>query len=70
MIASEYFVDWMDVIDTVELRKILSWISIIDKTTLCPSSPNRFKSLRACPLKDCKVFFLGLDLYPQQGVPT
>lgn len=44
MKASEYFGDWMDVIDTAELRKILSWISTIDKTTLCPSSPNIFKA--------------------------
>lgn len=34
MKASEYFGDWMDVIDTAELRKILSWISTIDKTLL------------------------------------
>lgn len=70
MKASEYFGDWMDVIDTAELRKILSWISTIDKTTLCPSSPNIFKAFRACPLKDCKVVFLGQDPYPQQGVAT
>lgn len=44
MKASEYFGDWMDVIDTVELRRILSWVSTIDKTTLCPSSPNIFKA--------------------------
>lgn len=62
MKASEYFGDWMDVIDTAELRKILSWISTIDKTTLCPSSPNIFKAFRACPLKDCKVVFLGRKL--------
>lgn len=68
MKASEYFGDWMDVIDTVELRRILSWVSTIDKTTLCPSSPNIFKAFRACPLKDCKVVFLGQD--PQQGVAT
>lgn len=70
MKASEYFGDWMDVIDTAELRKILSWISTIDKTTLCPSSPNIFKAFRSCPLKDCKVVFLGQDPYPQQGVAT
>lgn len=70
MKASEYFGDWMDVIDTVELRRILSWVSTIDKTTLCPSSPNIFKAFRACPLKDCKVVFLGQDPYPQQGVAT
>ena len=70
MTLDEYFGDWMDVIDTVELRRILSWVSTIDKTTLCPSSPNIFKAFRACPLKDCKVVFLGQDPYPQQGVAT
>ena len=62
MKASEYFGDWMDVIDTAELRKILSWISTIDKTTLCPSSPNIFKAFRACPLKDslCALRARGL----------
>lgn len=68
MKASEYFGDWMNVIDTIELRKILSWIGTIDKTTLCPSSPNIFKAFRVCPLKDCKVVFLGQN--SQQGVAT
>ena len=46
MKASEYFGDWMDVIDTAELRKILSWISTIDKTSLCPSSPRPVPTTR------------------------
>ena len=70
MKASEYFGDWMNVIDTIELRKILSWIGTMDKTTLCPSSPNIFKAFRVCPLKDCKVVFLGQNPYSQQGVAT
>ena len=70
MKASEYFGDWMNVIDAIELRKILSWIGTIDKTTLCPSSPNIFKAFRVCPLKDCKVVFLGQNSYSQQGVAT
>lgn len=70
MKASEYFGDWMDVIDTTELRKILSWIGTVDKTTLCPSPPNIFKAFKVCPLKDCKVVFLGQDSYPQQDVAT
>lgn len=70
MKASEYFGDWMNVIDTIELRKILSWIGTIDKTTLCPSSPNIFKAFRVCSLKDCKVVFLGQNSYSQQGVAT
>lgn len=67
MKASEYFGDWMGVIDTQELYRVVSWIGKLDKTTLCPASQNIF---RACPLKDCKVVFLGQDPYPQQGVAT
>ena len=70
MKASEYFGDWMDVIDTVELRRILSWVCTIYKTTLCPASPNIFNAFRACPYEDCKVVFLGQDPYPQKGGAT
>ena len=70
MKASEYFGDWMNVIDAIELRRILSWIGTIDKTILCPSSPNIFKAFGVCPLKDCKVVFLGQNPYSQQGIAT
>lgn len=67
MKASEYFGDWMGVIDTQELYRVVSWIGKLDKTTLCPASQNIFRAFQACPLKDCKVVFLGQDPYPQQG---
>ena len=70
MKASEYFGDWMGVIDTQELYRVVSWIGKLDKTTLCPASQNIFRAFQACPLKDCKVVFLGQDPYPQQGVAT
>lgn len=70
MKASEYFGDWMDVIDIQELHKVVTWIGKLDKSTLCPSSQNIFKAFQACSLKGCRVVFLGQDPYPQQGVAT
>lgn len=68
MKASEYFGDWMKIIDIQELYRIVSWIGKLDKATLCPASQNIFEAFQVCPLKDCKVVFLGQD--PQQGVTT
>lgn len=70
MKASEYFGDWMNVIDKGELSKMVSWINKTDHSTLCPSPKNIFKAFRACSFKDCKVVFLGQDPYPQRGVAT
>lgn len=70
MTAGEYFGDWMEVIDGPELRRVVTWMSKLDKSILCPSSQNVFKAFQACSLKDCKVVFLGQDPYPQQGVAT
>lgn len=70
MTAGEYFGDWMEVIDGSELRRVVMWMSKLDKSILCPSSQNVFKAFQACSLKDCKVVFLGQDPYPQQGVAT
>lgn len=70
MTAGEYFGDWMEVIDGPELRRVVTWMSKLDKSILCPSSQNIFKAFQACSLKDCKVVFLGQDPYPQQGVAT
>ena len=70
MKASEYFGDWMRVIDIQELYRVVSWIGKLDKTTLCPASQNIFRAFQVCSLKDCKVVFLGQDPYPQQGVAT
>ena len=70
MKASEYFGDWMRVIDIQELYRVVSWIGKLDKTTLCPASQNIFRAFQVCSLKDCKVVFLGQDPYPHQGVAT
>lgn len=67
MTAGEYFGDWMEVIDGPELRRVVTWMSKLDKSILCPSSQNVFKAFQACSLKDCKVVFLGQDPYPAAG---
>lgn len=61
MTAGEYFGDWMEVIDGPELRRVVTWMSKLDKSILCPSSQNVFKAFQACSLKGCKVVFLGHD---------
>ena len=66
MIA-DVFNDWMKVIDTSLLFKILNQISPVN---ICPSKENVFKAFTLCSLKDCKVVFLGQDPYPQKGVAT
>lgn len=70
MNAHEYFGDWMKVINTKELVRVMKWLSSIDKNTLCPSSKDIFKAFKLCSLHDCKVIFLGMDPYPQKGVAT
>lgn len=70
MKVSEYFGDWINVIDTNELYRALTRINKLDKSKLCPTSENIFKAFKACSLKDCKVVFLGQDPYPQEGVAT
>jgi len=66
MIAS-IFNDWLRVIDTSVLFKTLEQIK---PEAICPQKDDVFKAFTLCPLKDCKVVFLGQDPYPQKGVAT
>lgn len=70
MIALEYFGDWMKVIDSTELTKIMKWLKTVNPNTLCPKLQDIFKAFKLCPYNDCKVIFLGQDPYPQAGVAT
>lgn len=58
MTIEETFNDWLRVIDTNLLMQTLSKIPI-DK--ICPEKDNVFKAFQLCPLKDCRVVFLGQD---------
>lgn len=64
---AEVFNDWMRVIDTSILFKVLNQIN---PENICPPKEDVFKAFTLCPMRDCKVVFLGQDPYPQKGVAT
>ncbi len=70
MSLNEYFGDWLEVIDKVELFKVTTAINTIPQELLCPRYNDIFKAFTMCTLKNCRVVFLGQDPYPQEGVAT
>lgn len=70
MTAEEYFGDWVRVIDSYELNRIMRWLATLNKEILCPEPKNIFKAFKVCSLKNCKAVMLGQDPYPQKGVAT
>lgn len=70
MTANDIFGDWMKVIDSKELTKVVRWLNKVNKETLCPTYHNIFKAFKLCSLHDCKVIWLGMDPFPQKGVAT
>lgn len=71
MTASEYFKDWLDVIDQTELNKLIPTLNYLYSTKpVVPAYSNIFKAFTLCSKADCRVVFLGQDPYPQQGVAT
>lgn len=69
MTISDYFKDWIKVLDKEETSKVIKWLSI-NSNIICPSIRNVFKAFELCPYKECKVIFIGQDPYPQKGVAT
>lgn len=70
MTANDIFGDWMKVIDSKELTKVVRWLNKVNKETLCPTYHNIFKAFKLCSLHDCKAIWLGMDPFPQKGVAT
>lgn len=71
MTTSEYFKDWLDVIDQTELNKLIPTLNYLYSTKpVVPAYSNIFKAFTLCSKADCRVVFLGQDPYPQQGVAT
>lgn len=71
MTASEYFGDWLSVIDSQELDSILLKLKRLYKDkNICPDKSDIFKAFRLCPYNECKAVFIGQDVYPQKGVAT
>ena len=61
MTISEYFKDWMKVIDGREAINIMNWLKAVNPNTLCPSLPDIFKAFKLCSYNECKVVFIGQD---------
>lgn len=71
MTIEEYFKDWLRVISTVELSKVLHVINIEYKNKLvCPSYGDIFKAFELCSYSNLKIVMIGQDPYPQKGVAT
>ena len=71
MAISEYFGDWLDVMDPIELNKVLKILPQLYKVRpIVPELGNVFRAFTLCSMKDCRVVFIGQDPYPQKGVAT
>jgi len=67
MMISAVFNNWLRVIDTSTLFKVLGQLN---PKNICPSKDNVFRAFTLCPIEKCRVVFLGQDPYPQPGVAT
>lgn len=71
MELSEYFGDWLTVIDVNELNKVVAKLNTVYQVKpVVPDYKDIFKAFTLCSRHDCKVVFLGQDPYPQKGVAT
>lgn len=70
MTINEYFGEWLKVIDTFELTRVLNELRKVDINKLCPKYSDIFKAFELCHYNDCKVVFVAQDPYPQKGVAT
>lgn len=70
MTAEEYFGRWMRVLDMNEMAKVLNALGKVNPDKLCPEYSNIFRAFELCKYDDCKVVFLGQELYSQKGVAT
>ena len=62
MQINEYFGDWLKVIDTNELYKVVGVLNPIYKTKpIVPEYHSIFKAFTLCSLKECKIVFLAQD---------
>ena len=68
MTIDDYFGDWMKVLDRNETMKVMGWLKIVNKNTLCPNIKDVFKAFKLCPYDKCRVIFIGQDPYYQKDI--
>lgn len=71
MKLTDYFGDWLKVIDVPELAKVVTKLnSLYSMKPIVPAYTDVFKAFTLCSEHDCKVIMLGQDPYPQKDVAT
>ena len=71
MNITDYFGDWLKVIDKQELFKVVSKVNEYYKTSRCePSYHDIFKVFNITPYNDLSIVMLGQDPYFQKNVAT
>lgn len=65
-----FFGDWIGLIDTQELYRVLGELNKVNPELLCPRPNEVFKAFKLCSYRDARVVFLGQDPFPQKGVAT
>ena len=68
MTIDDYFGDWMKVLDRNETMKVMGWLKIVNKNTLCPNIKDVFKAFKLCPYDKCRVICIGQEPYYQKDV--
>lgn len=67
---TNYFKDWIKVVDLNILSNILNNLKKVNRTLLCPHPDNIFKAFELCKYNNLKVVILGQDPYPQKDIAT
>ena len=68
MTLKEKFGDWLKVMDTRELVRIIKWLKTLESNQLSPSKKDIFKAFDLCPFDKCKVVCVAQDPYPQAEI--
>lgn len=71
MTLSEYFGEWLKVIDQKELYNVVEMVnSLYAERIIMPAYEDIFKAFAICPYNELKAVFIGQDPYPQNNVAT
>lgn len=71
MTLSEYFGEWLKVIDQKELYNVVEKVnSLYAERIIMPAYEDIFKAFAICPYNELKAVFIGQDPYPQNNVAT
>lgn len=68
MVYHTYFNYWLEVIDKIELNKVVRAINGMTKANLCPNYNNIFNVFNKCPYKKLQVVLVGEEPYCYKDV--